>query len=490
MRHLLVFARTPRPGAVKTRLAPVLGPEGAAALYRAFLADLARQLRELRATTVEWLVDGDTADLTPVIGDGWTLSPQAVGNLGVRLAAGFRSAFDRGAGPVAAVGPDCPLLTAGDLEALFDCVEATTDAALVPAVDGGYVALALGARCDAAFEGIPWSTPGALAATREALAGAGRRVRLLPTRRDVDTAEDLAHLAQELEASPSRAPATGQLLAALDWPGRALRDALGREVPLVPEPRRIVSLVPSVTECLFDVGAGHRVVGRTDFCISPAAARALPGIGGPKTVDRDAVLALHPDLVLANAEENDRSQVEALAAAGLRIHVAFPRTLAQAAAFLRDLGRLLRCPESTGPLVSALEALEAPPGPPVPCACLIWRAPYMTASEDTLTSALLAAAGAANVFASRPARYPEVTEAELAASGARVVLLPSEPYEFTADDARDVEQLVPGAAALRIPGEWVTWYGSRMVQAIEGLRRTLEPFRRRTLDAGRLMPDA
>jgi hypothetical protein len=105
------------------------------------------------------------------------------------------------------------------------------------------------------------------------------------------------------------------------------------------------------------------------------------------------------------------------------------------------------------------------------------------ASGDTLTSALLEAAGGANVFARRVPRYPRLEPGDLARCGARVVLLPSEPYEFTETDARELEALVPGAAAVRVTGEWLTWYGSRMVRAVEGLRAVLRPFR------GPLAPD-
>lgn len=478
MPQLLVFARAPDPGAVKTRLAARLGDAGACRLYAAFLSDLAAELEDLRDMDVRWCVAGDAGLLAAAVGPGARIEPQADGDLGDRLAAAFRQAFARGPGPVAVVGSDSPLLAADDLRALLAAVRAPSDAALVPAEDGGYAALALGAPCDGAFRGIPWSSPETLASTRRALEAAGRRVHLLPAVRDVDTAGDLDALARDLAARPGRAPATRAALAALHLAApAAVVDALGRTVPTEPPPRRIVSLVPSVTECLFDAGLGARVAGRTDYCISPPEAGAVPSVGGPKTVDVGRLRALAPDLVLANAEENDRSQVEDLLAAGLRVHVAFPRTLPDAAAFLRDLGRLVGAPDALGGLARRLEDLGPPPGPAVPCACLIWKAPYMTASVDTLTSAILAAAGAANVFAGRPERYPAVSAQELAASGARVVLLPSEPYEFTPADAREVEGLVPGAAALPIPGEWVTWYGSRMGEAIEGLRRALAPFR-------------
>lgn len=258
-----------------------------------------------------------------------------------------------------------------------------------------------------------------------------------------------------------------------------LRDALGRDVALLPLPRRILSLVPSVTELLFDLGAGDRVAGRTDYCISPEGSCSIPSVGGPKTVDLEAVAALRVDLVLANAEENRREQVEALIARGFRVHVAFPRTIAEAAAFVRDVGALVERRTEAEAFAADLEtSMASPPAPPVRCACLIWKHPYMTVSRETLTSALLAAAGAQNVFAERPERYPRIGLEELATARPEVVLLPSEPYAFGEADAAEIVGRVRGAAVLRIPGEWVTWYGSRMAASIRALRTALRPFRR------------
>jgi ABC-type Fe3+-hydroxamate transport system substrate-binding protein len=258
---------------------------------------------------------------------------------------------------------------------------------------------------------------------------------------------------------------------------RFLRDALGREVPLDPVPRRILSLVPSVTECLFDLGAGDRVVGRTDYCIAPAdRVDRLPRVGGPKKIDPGVIAEMAPDLVLANAEENDRAQVEALTASGLRVHVAFPRALEDAARFLEDLGALLRLDARASQAAAELRgAARTPPEPAVRAACLVWKGPYMAAGDDTLTSALMAAAGAENVIAAAE-RYPVIDLGVLAAARPRVVLLPSEPYPFAEGDRREVEQSIPHAVALCCAGEWLTWYGCRMGAAIQGLRRLLAPY--------------
>ena len=212
MRFLLVFAKEPRPGRVKTRLIPAVGPEGAARLYRAFLEDLAPRLSAVPSTRVQWWVEGAASGLPEGVGP---VRPQPPGDLGSRLGAAFRQAFRAGGGPVAVVGTDCPLLTAPAVAALLGAVEDGADAAVIPAEDGGYAGLALGAPCPEAFSGIPWSTAGVLAATLERLRGAGLRIRVLPAVFDVDRPADLERLARALGDAPSRAPATARALEGL-----------------------------------------------------------------------------------------------------------------------------------------------------------------------------------------------------------------------------------------------------------------------------------
>ncbi len=212
MRTLLLFAKAPEPGRVKTRLAPELGPEGACRVYRALVADLALALTALPDTRVVWSVDGDPAGLRPLLGAGATVEPQPGGDLGERLEAAMAAAFARDGGPVAVAGTDCPLLGPAEVDALFAAAEGA-GAALIPAEDGGYVALALAAPSPDAFRAIPWSTPAVLAATRAALTAVGRPPVLLPPLWDVDEAPDLARLAALLARTPRLAPHTARLLA-------------------------------------------------------------------------------------------------------------------------------------------------------------------------------------------------------------------------------------------------------------------------------------
>ncbi len=241
--------------------------------------------------------------------------------------------------------------------------------------------------------------------------------------------------------------------------------------------RRIVSLVPSLTEALFELGLGPRVVGVTDWCIHPAAAVAdLPKVGGTKNPHVARVLELRPDLVIANREENRVRDVERLRAAGIPVWVTYPRTVADGVALVRELAELGAPPARAQPLVRALEtALErarrAAPGRRTRVFCAIWKRPWMAVGADTYADDLLSLCGGVNVFSDRQERrYPIVSEAEIAAARPEVILLPDEPYAFGARDVAELTALAtPAAAAGRIhciDGTLISWYGPRIARAI------------------------
>ena len=254
---------------------------------------------------------------------------------------------------------------------------------------------------------------------------------------------------------------------------------LGPEPP--PAPRRIVSLVPSQTELLADLGLDAEVVGLTRFCVRPPDWKAWKRIvGGTKTVDVARVLALDPDLVVANREENVREQVEALAEA-VPVVVTDVADVPGALAMIRDLGaRVGRRPQAEAladeigagfaRLDSDVEGAE-----PLRALYLIWRDPWMTVGGDTFVSDVMARAGLANVAADRD-RYPALSDAELAALAPEVVLLSSEPYPFAERHLAEVRALVPGARVVLADGEAFSWYGSRLRHtpaALRALRRRL-----------------
>jgi ABC-type Fe3+-hydroxamate transport system substrate-binding protein len=228
---------------------------------------------------------------------------------------------------------------------------------------------------------------------------------------------------------------------------------------------RIVSLVPSLTEA---VGATDvtRLVGATDWCTHPADLD-VPRIRGTKNPDVEAIVALAPDLVLANQEENKPEHIAALREAGLAVYVTDIRTVDQG---LESLGRMLSaCGFDAVPWLAEARALWDLPAPTerrravVP----IWRKPWMACGSDTFTGAVLARLGIDNVLADSPERYPRFDPADLPPHD--LVVLPDEPYTFTADDGPEAF----AAPSVLVSGRLLTWYGPSLVEAARELPRAL-----------------
>jgi ABC-type Fe3+-hydroxamate transport system substrate-binding protein len=250
-------------------------------------------------------------------------------------------------------------------------------------------------------------------------------------------------------------------------------------------PERIVCLVPSLTESLFSLGLGGRVVGVTDYCVHPPAALAgMPRVGGTKTPDLDAIAALAPDLVIANREENRRRDVERLRAAGIPVWVTYPRTVREGARLLASMAALGASPEAVARVVEPVQravaaAEEARGGGGPRVFCPIWRRPWMAVGGDTYAHDLITLCGGVNVFGgSSQRRYPRVREEEILAAAPELILLPDEPYAFGPQDAADLRAWpVPAARSGRIhliDGTLVSWYGARISRAIATLRSLFE----------------
>lgn len=239
---------------------------------------------------------------------------------------------------------------------------------------------------------------------------------------------------------------------------------------------RLVSLCPSLTELLHDLGAADEVVGRTKFCIHPAPwVDGIEKVGGTKNPKIARVVALAPDLVFMNEEENRAEDAGALRAAGIAVHSSMPRTAAETAAMVRSIAGAIGRGEAGERIARDIERRAARVQeaaatlPPVSYAYLIWREPWMTVSDDTFVSALLALAGGRNVFGASAGRYPVVTPAQLREGAPDVVLLSSEPFPFTARHADELVQLT-GMAAERFvlaDGELLSWHGSRTPAGID-----------------------
>jgi ABC-type Fe3+-hydroxamate transport system substrate-binding protein len=227
-----------------------------------------------------------------------------------------------------------------------------------------------------------------------------------------------------------------------------------------PTSERVVSLVPSLTEAIAAT-APSVLVGATDWCSHPADLD-VPRVGGTKWPDLARVLALEPDLVVANAEENREEDVAALRAAGVRVLVTGPATVDQA---LKTLGRLCALLGEPDPpwLVASRAAWADPPSVgPVDAVVPIWRRPWMVLGRDTFAGDVLARLGVRNVFASHADRYPRLSREEVAAVDAGLVVFPDEPYAFRRDDGPEAW---PRARAAFVSGRHLTWYGPSLAEA-------------------------
>jgi ABC-type Fe3+-hydroxamate transport system substrate-binding protein len=244
-------------------------------------------------------------------------------------------------------------------------------------------------------------------------------------------------------------------------PPASPRDDLGHPVPAPRPARRVVSLVPSLTESVA-VTRPEALAGATDWCTHPAGLD-VPRVRGTKNPDLAAIRALRPDLVLANQEENRRLDVERLRAAEVPVWVTGVRTLDQALASLRRMfTEALGWPVPDW-LAAAGQAWQQPlAGPRHAAAIPIWRDPWMVIGSDTFAGDLAARLGLDNVYRGHAARYPKVGLAELTAGGPGLIVLPDEPYPFGPDDGPEA---FPGQRVALVDGRSLTWYGPSLVTA-------------------------
>jgi ABC-type Fe3+-hydroxamate transport system substrate-binding protein len=263
-----------------------------------------------------------------------------------------------------------------------------------------------------------------------------------------------------------------------------VEDDVGREVSLAQPARRVVSLVPSLTEALFVLGCGESVVGVTRYCTEPAGTvERLERVGGTKNPDLARIRELQADVVLLNAEENRREDFDALEQAGLTAFVSFPRRVRDVGGLLRRIGRLTGTEERAAHLADELdctlgELARAEPTPPVRVFCPIWKNPWMSFNRETYAHDMLALAGGLNVCADRAERYCTIVLSQIAAAQPEVILLPDEPYVFTPKVLPDLEPLrdTPAWRANRvhfIDGKELCWHGPRTAPALCHLRSVL-----------------
>jgi len=260
-------------------------------------------------------------------------------------------------------------------------------------------------------------------------------------------------------------------------------DQLGRVITLEHPPSRIISLVPSQTELLYSLDAP--VVGITKFCVHPDSwFREKPRVGGTKDIRPEKIDALQPDLIIANKEENNRDQIESLAAL-YPVWISDIKTLPDALAMILAVGELVDRSTQAVAMSTAIEnafaslqsasARTAYAGASARTAYFIWRQPWMVAAGGTFIDDMLQRCGFINIFGGQD-RYPTIDPSSLAAAGCDLILLSSEPYPFREKHILELQTLLPNATIRLVDGQHFSWYGSRLLQApayFKALRREL-----------------
>lgn len=236
--------------------------------------------------------------------------------------------------------------------------------------------------------------------------------------------------------------------------------------------RRIISLVPSLTELIADLGLESRLAGRTRFCIHPEEiVDRIPIMGGTKNPRIDDIVEARPDLVIANKEENKQKHIRELQQrCDAPIDVTDIATIEDALLAIHRLGSLLGAEEAAGELVQSISRhLQNRPGEaPLRTAYFIWKEPWMSVGGDTYIHDVMAHWNLENIFGHKK-RYPEFALADLASRNPELILLSSEPYPFKEKHLEEVREACPDARVLPVEGEWFSWYGSRMQHAFERL---------------------
>lgn len=239
---------------------------------------------------------------------------------------------------------------------------------------------------------------------------------------------------------------------------------MGRKLDIPALPKRIVSLVPSQTELLCDLGLEDQLVGVTKFCVHPDHIRKEKAIvGGTKQFRFDEIEALAPDLIIGNKEENYQEGIEKLAE-DYPVWMSDIFNLEDSLQMIQQLSGICGVEEKGAELCADIEKgfQNLPIFNPLRSLYLIWRKPYMAAGRKNFIHQMMNKGGFANVV--EEDRYPELTEDDLVKLNPEIVLLSSEPYPFASKHQEEIQQLLPAAKVLLIDGELFSWYGSRLAK--------------------------
>ena len=250
-----------------------------------------------------------------------------------------------------------------------------------------------------------------------------------------------------------------------------LLDDLNREVELVNNPQRIISLVPSITELLFDLGLAEQIVGRTDFCIYPRnKVDKVKKIGGTKDFCLDEIRELKPDLIIAVKEENSKELVTEIA-------IEFPTVvfdivdIKSAIRMINIIGEITSKQQFSKNIIIEINermALLEEKSIETKTACyLIWHKPMMSINKQTFISEMMNIAGFRNKFDSKKDYYPIIDKEDLESKPPEYILLSSEPFPFNQKHQQNYQEQYPNSKVVLVSGEMFSWYGSRMIKALD-----------------------
>ncbi|WP_324027953.1 helical backbone metal receptor [Maribacter sp. BPC-D8] len=239
-------------------------------------------------------------------------------------------------------------------------------------------------------------------------------------------------------------------------------DQLGNQIKINSTPSRIVSVVPSITELLYDLGLGDKVVGCTKFCVHPNKPYLTKTmIGGTKDLNIEKILQLKPDLILANKEENIKEQIELLSESA-PVWLSDVKNFEDSLSMIEQIGQITSSSKQATEIVKQLNSTLKPKRPSIKVVYLIWKDPYMTVGGDTYISNMLNRCGYINVFADQN-RYPSITLQEISDADPDVVLLSSEPYPFNKEHLKSIKSVLKNTEVRLADGEFFSWYGSRQL---------------------------
>jgi ABC-type Fe3+-hydroxamate transport system substrate-binding protein len=255
------------------------------------------------------------------------------------------------------------------------------------------------------------------------------------------------------------------------------KDQLNRDIEIIEFPKRIVSLVPSQTELLFDLGLDEEIIGITKFCIHPKKwHQNKTRIGGTKKVNIQKIKSLNPDLIICNKEENTKEEIELLAKE-FSVWISDIKNLSEALNMINGIGEITGKSEKAEMLIHKIErefsALQ-PLKTEKKALYLIWKEPWMSVNSETFIHDMLVRCGFTNITQNKTLRYPDLTEQELVELNPNYVFLSSEPFPFKEKHIQELQEILPKAKIMLVDGEAFSWYGSHLLRSVEYFKKLIK----------------